>query len=147
MKKLFKRIAAVCMAAIMMTSLFGTIAFAEGTAAYAQPESADSVNLQFNFENVGSSETTLGGLRINTAGSYKITFGGALGSPTRVSFVNVDTSASFGFTIPKYISGMPATLTTYIDLPSGNYWVKVKSDGGSNTTTTGHFTIYGVELP
>lgn len=142
----FKRVMAIIMSAVMMTSVFGASAFAAETNTEAQLESLDVYNVEYDFINATSSEITLyGGFRIDTFGSYKISFCGAQGSGAVVNFYKKGGNSNpvHSLSIPPYVSGMPATLYVNFDFEPGDYYVRVKAY--SNTSnSTGSFTIYGV---
>lgn len=142
----FKKITAAFLAAVVTFGALCTSTFAEEVSE-ASVNASNSYNVDFRFTNVKKRVVSITVIKISTAGSYRVTFGGTSeGSGAKIDFCKLGDKTYTpieSFSIPPYFGGMPATLTTHVDLEPGDYRVTIEPSI-NNGTTTGGFTIYGV---
>lgn len=144
MKKVLKRIAAVCMAAVMMATVLCTYAFARGTIeAYPTGPQGDRTIKYTYSVNEKWTEAQMDFVTGASSG-YSGSITPVSGTGAQIRFYNISTT-DYDYTIlvPKYMSGMPGSLDVRVTLkPNTRYIVEIKSD--SSTIADGSFTIRGV---
>lgn len=145
MKKLFKRITAVCVAVVMMTTVLCTYAFAyvNGTPS----GNSGNYNIHFSYS-VGSGEECASRIfRTSNNTSYSVSFSTVRATSASIYFINSNTGeCDDEIFAPQAMSGgMPDSFTRSISLaPNTWYQVRVRSrtDG---ITANGYLKIFGVE--
>lgn len=157
MANTIKRFTAVLITAIITATSFCASAFAVGTGSYTVNTQADSKgataiidysNVSDDFSRVSGPNvygTVLNTFVTGSATTYTLSFTPASGSATVVRFCDTDsTNEVASITIPKWVSGMPSTLTTTVTLDTNHYYaVKMKSYSSSGYTS-GTFKIIGL---
>ena len=153
MTKTLKKIAAVCMAVIMMVTVLCTYAFASGTVTGTLRGSGTDSYMYYSFDVDGASysatnndshygQTSKNGFVTSANKRYQITFEGLKVGATVYIFSESTKTQVCSFIIPVYTSGMP-TLSYFAELDAGQYYVKVVSNS-KDTYSTGSFRVYGI---
>ena len=159
MKKVFRRIAAVCMAAIMMATVLCAYAFAYGelTQTYGMANNVPYYECVFSGVDGSDHSYTHGkyggameknSFYVTEDGYYTITFGNSGEFATNVYFWKSGTFSSTGtayhsLSIPSYSPGIPGTLSTSYYFTKGYYDVEVIC-AKHGEKTNGSFRVYGV---
>lgn len=145
MSKLFKRVMATAMAAVISASALCTSAFASGTVKKSLVSVNNQTDVIYNFDVDGNEYVynTFGShngakssesFRITEKGSYTITFGGTqyAGATVRIRKVGSSSSTPYAeISIPKRTTGMP-TLSKSVNFETGYYTVEAISDSYSS---------------
>ena len=154
MTKSLKGIISLALVMIVCLSMLCTTAFAATTASASITTVVTGVDgdkdIKFTYANIGrnyviaSGNQNACGFFASETGSFTVKFSPVNGTGANVSFVNAFTgSVDATIAVPQYVSGMPASLETYVDLPNNSYYY-VAFRSASSTPASGIFTIYGV---
>ncbi len=128
MKKLFKRITAVFMAAIMMATVLCTNAFAAGIIRISHSGNAGNYTVKYEYSADNDGARTQ--ITTSSYATYSISFTPVSGTSACIYFRNVATGKyEKVITPPQVVSGgMPGSFTTIIDLqPNTKYEIKFAS--------------------
>lgn len=142
--KSFKITTALLMAVIMMFATLGVTAFAASVEIYSMGPATDmSAKIVFTDCDHNGTRSTPAQISISTPRTCKLTFTTSTPSATIKFYKGDSDTPSATFTTPTYVSGMPTTLETYIDLGAGDYTIAVSS-ASSLKRTSGYFIVGSV---
>lgn len=145
MKKWFKKITAVCVAVVMMTTVLCTYAFAMGFISISESGYSGNYTLKFTYsvDKVGEYKY----ITTSDDSSYSVKFSPVGGTAATINFHNIATDKDDAvITVPQTVSGgMPDSLTTIIGLkPNTYYKIEFKSSSDS-VFANGYAILYHIK--
>lgn len=142
----FKKATAIIMAVFMMFAALSVTAFANGNVDdiynYGSPGSY-TVKITYKDCDHDGATTNRTCFKLESAKSVNIKFYTTTPSTVIKFYRNGSDAACATFTTPKYVSGMPGTLTTAINLQAGSYRVGICS--AEYTMVDGVIELYHVD--
>lgn len=148
MKKLFKRISVVCLAAIMMVTVLCTYAFAAGNVTVSRSGNAGNYTVEYSYTDVDRAGTSAGGFITGNYTTYSISFTPVLGTSAIIYIRNHDTKVNeVTITAPQVVSGgMPDSFSVSRTLkPNTRYDILFKS-GSTSVKANGSVTIPHIDV-
>lgn len=151
MKKALKKVTAVFLVVIIAFQAICTSAFAYGSSTATVSGNAGNITISFSYTVNGTYDTLqdrtggVNGFYVTNGGSYLVSFSPTSGIGTGITIWNFSKKEEeiADIQVPKYFSGMPSTLSRSVDIPANTYcYIKFANNG--TKTTSGTFTIYGV---
>ncbi len=143
MKKLFKKMAAVCTAAILMVTVLCTYAFAAGTVDISRSGSAGNYTVKYSYSSVDNAGVSGGGFITGNYTTYNISFSPVSGTSASIVIRNHSTGANeVSIAVPQVVSGgMPGSFSISASLKANTRYDIIFSSGSKSVTVNGSVTI------
>lgn len=143
MKKLFKRIAAVCTAAILMVTVLCTSAFAAGTVDISRSGSAGNYTVKYSYSSVNYAGASGAGFITGNYTTYNISFTPVSGTSANIVIRNHNTGKNeVSIAAPQVVSGgMPGSFSISASLKPNTRYDIFFSSGSASVAANGSVTI------
>ncbi len=143
MKKLFKRMAAVCTAAILMVTVLCTYAFAGGNVTVSRSGSAGNYTVKYSYTDVDYDGNDQVGFITGNFTTYSISYTPVVGTKANIYIRNHDTESNeVTITAPQVVSGgMPGSFSISASLKANTRYDIIYSSESKSVTANGSVTI------
>ncbi len=140
--KCFKKATVIIMAVVMMFATLSVTAFAEGNITFYPSGSVGNMSVKIEYDDCNSAGimSTPAMFTLNRKITCPFKFSVSVPRATIKFYKNNEGEACKTFTTPTYVSGMPSTLNTFIELEAGKYTVSICSTD-STKRVSGYFEI------